>query len=41
MSRTQRALWFGALYVASLAAFTLFTLSLRALLQFAQSLVQT
>ena len=39
MSRIPRTVWFAALYVASLAAFALFTLSLRALLQFAQSLL--
>ena len=39
MRRIPRTLWFATLYVASLAAFALFTLSLRALLQFAQRLL--
>jgi hypothetical protein len=41
MRRMQKTLWFSALYVASVVAFALLTLTLRALLQLAQSLVQT
>ena len=38
MSRLQKVMWFSALYVASVAAFALATLSIRALLQLAQRL---
>ena len=38
MSHTRRIFWFVALYVASIAAFALVTLSIRGLLQLAQGL---
>jgi hypothetical protein len=41
MSRIPKVVWFAALYVASVAAFALATLSIRALLQVAQRLAQT
>jgi hypothetical protein len=41
MSRIKTLVWFSALYVASVAGFALFTLSILALLQLAQRLVPT
>ena len=36
MRRMRRLLWFATLYVASIAVFTLVTLSIRGVLQLAQ-----
>ena len=41
MSHIKKIMWFAVLYVASVAAFALVTLSIRALLQLAQRFAQT